>query len=206
METELLGPLACGFMTGAGTVFNVLQPKAGDSIAVFGMGAIGMAAVMTAKLIGCRNIIAVDVVDSRLTLAKELGATAVVNPKLTDDVAGEAMKAAGSGVDCAVEATGVESCVKGAYASTRIDGTVAMVGVSDHVDFETFFFDIYGKHTVSINMGLSNPKLFIPKMVEWYKQGLFTIDKLVKYYPLESINEAIEDSKSGKVVKPIIRF
>lgn len=203
---ELLGSLACGFMTGAGTVFNVLQPRTGDSIAVFGMGAIGMAAIMTARLMGCGKIIAVDVVDSRLELARELGATHTVNSRKTQSVPEEIMSITGTGTDCAVEASGVASCVKDAYASTRTDGTVAMVGVSHKVEFESFFFDIYGKRTVSINMGLSNPKLFIPIMVDWYKRGMFPIDRLVKYYPLDNINEAIEDSKSGAVVKPIIKF
>src|SRR6202167_2269836 len=76
---ELLGPLACSGQTGAGAVFNVMKPDLGDSLAVFGVGAVGLSALMAAKIAGCAPIIAVDIYDHRLALARELGATHVIN-------------------------------------------------------------------------------------------------------------------------------
>ena len=206
VSVELLGPLACGLMTGAGAVLNSLKPAPGSSIVVFGLGGIGMSALMAAKICGCTKIIAVDIVDSRLDTALELGATHVINSKKIADVPAEIKKITTYGADFAVECSGNEFCVKSAYASLDTDGVVAMVGVSNHVSFDTFFFDIYSKRTESINMGLAHPKLFIPQLVEWYKRGMFPIEKIVKFYSLDDINKAMEDSKSGDSIKPIIRF
>lgn len=83
-DLRKLGPLGCGFLTGFGTVVNSLKPETGSSIAIFGTGTVGLSALMTAKIEGCHPIIAVDIHDSRLELAKELGATHVINSKKED--------------------------------------------------------------------------------------------------------------------------
>lgn len=96
----------CGFQTGAGTVLNVLKPQPEDSIAIFGMGSVGLTALMAAKYLGIKQIIAVDVVDERLQLAKDLGATDAVNSKQTTDFVAEIQRIAGGGVDFCVDCAG----------------------------------------------------------------------------------------------------
>src|SRR5208282_1272532 len=100
---ELLGPLACSGQTGAGAVLNVLKPSPGDSFAVFGVGAVGLSALMAAKIAGCAPIVAVDVHEHRLALARELGATATIDHKDCGDVVGEIRRRSGGGVRYAVE-------------------------------------------------------------------------------------------------------
>jgi len=107
LDLRQLGPLGCGYVTGSGTVLNTLKPKPGDTIAVFGTGAVGLAAMMAGKISGCTKVIAVDIIDDRLTLAKELGATDVINSRNTDAV--EAIRALtnGRGVNFCVDTTGI---------------------------------------------------------------------------------------------------
>lgn len=206
VDLKLVGPMACGCMTGTGAVLNELKPAPGSSLVVFGLGAIGMGAVMAANICRCTTIIAVDVVDSRLDAALKCGATHVINSSKVDMVEEIMRLTGGQGADFAVEGSGATACVKAAYAATKTEATVAMVGVSHKVEFDGFFFDIYSKRTISINMGNAHPKLFIPKLIDWYKRGLFPMENIVKYYPLEEINQAIEDSKSGVTIKPVITF
>lgn len=205
-DVAMFGPLACGLMTGSGSVLNELKPVPGSSMIVFGAGAVGLSAVMAAKIAGCSTIICVDIVEDRLKLAMEVGATHTINSKDIKDVPAEVMKITGSGANYCVEATGNETCVKDAYNSMAADGSVTIVGVSEHVNFDNFFFSMFSKRTTGINMGQANPKLFIPKLINWYKQGLFPFDKFIKYYSLDDVNIAMADLADGKVIKAVIKF
>ncbi len=100
---DLVGPLACSGQTGAGAVLNSLKPLAGDAIAVFGIGAVGLSSLMAAKIAGCDPIIAVDIHDRRLALARELGATHTINHTGRNDVVAEIRNITGSGVRHAIE-------------------------------------------------------------------------------------------------------
>lgn len=206
VDLALLGPLGCGIQTGAGTVINHLQPKAGESIIIFGTGAVGLSAIMAAKAVGATPIIAIDIHDHRLKLAKELGATHIINsqqialaPAITEIV--------GKGASFAVETTGVPIVVKDAVASIKPLGKVAIVGFTGDVTFN-IQNDIMaeGKTLVGVIEGDSVPQTFIPKLIKLYKQGLFPFDRLIKFYPLSEINQAFADSASGKVIKPIVRM
>ena len=106
---DLLGPLACSGQTGAGAVFNVMKPKPRDSFAVFGAGAVGLSGLMAAKISGCDPIVAVDIHDHRLALARELGATHVINHAACGDVVGEICKITGVGARFSLETTAVPS-------------------------------------------------------------------------------------------------
>src|SRR5690606_15764442 len=127
VDLALLGPLGCGIQTGAGTVLNRLRPEFGASIAVYGCGAVGLSAIMAAKIAGCRHIFAVDVHDSRLELARELGATHTCNGKKVD-VVEEIRAASGGGTAYAVETTGAPPVVRQSLHALRPLGTVAIVG------------------------------------------------------------------------------
>lgn len=204
---ELLGPLGCGIQTGAGAVINALKVNPGASFAAFGGGAVGLSAVMAARVTGATTIIAVDVVPSRLELARELGATHTVNSRETDPVA-TVRKISGGGVEYALESSGRPQVLRQAIDALAIRGTCGIVGapaLGTEASFDVNGVMTTGKRILGIIEGDSIPDLFIPALVELYMQGRFPFDKLVKFYPLDRINEAAEDSEKGITIKPIIR-
>ena len=206
VDLALMGPLGCGVQTGAGTVLNRLKPEFGTSIAIYGCGAVGLSAVMAAKIIGCQQIFAIDVHDSRLALARELGATHILNGKQVD-VVKEIEDATGGGTHYAVESTGVPTVVRQCLHALRPLGQAAIVGVTPVMDIDVHN-DLMaeGKSMIGVIEGDSVPRVFIPKLVEFYKAGKFPIDKLVKFYSFDEINQAFEDSSNGVTVKPILRL
>ena len=205
---ELLGPLGCGIQTGAGAVMNALKVRPGSSFAAFGGGAVGLSAVMAARVAGATTIIAADVVPSRLALAKELGATHTVNSRETDPV--EAVrKITGGGADFTLESSGRPAVLRQAIDALAIKGVCGIVGapaLGTEASFDVNGVMTTGKRIIGIIEGDSVPDLFIPSLVELYQQGRFPFDKLVKFYPLDQINQAAEDSEKGVTIKPIVRL
>lgn len=205
---ELLGPLGCGIQTGAGAVMNGLKVLPGSSFAAFGGGAVGLSAVMAARVAGATTIIAADVVPSRLALAKELGATHTVNSRETDPV--EAVrKITGGGVDFSLESSGRPAVLRQAIDALAIKGVCGIVGapaLGTEASFDVNGVMTTGKRIIGIIEGDSVPDLFIPSLVELYAQGRFPFDRLVKFYSLDQINQAAEDSEKGITIKPIVRL
>ena len=205
---ELLGPLGCGIQTGAGAVMNALKVRPGSSFAAFGGGAVGLSAVMAARVAGATTIIAADVVPSRLALAKELGATHTVNSRETDPVEA-VLKITGGGADFTLESSGRPAVLRQAIDALAIKGVCGIVGapaLGTEASFDVNGVMTTGKRIIGIIEGDSVPDLFIPSLVELYQQGRFPFDKLVKFYPLDQINQAAEDSEKGITIKPIVRL
>jgi aryl-alcohol dehydrogenase len=205
---ELLGPLGCGIQTGAGAVMNALKVRPGSSFATFGGGAVGLSAVMAARVAGAATIITADVVPSRLALAKELGATHTINSKETDPI--EAVrKITGGGADFTLESSGRPAVLRQAIDALTIKGVCGIVGapaLGTEASFDVNGVMTTGKTILGIIEGDSVPDLFIPSLVELYQQGRFPFDKLVKFYTLDQINQAAEDSEKGVTIKPIVRL
>lgn len=205
---ELLGPLGCGLSTGAGAILNSLGVRAGDTVAVFGTGAVGSAAIMAAAATGATTIIAVDIHNSRLEMAKELGATHTINSK--DENPAEKIKELTSdGVQFALDTTGVVAVTRQAADSLAINGTVGLVGApapGAEATFEVGASLVRGWKFQTIIEGDAVPQDFIPRLVHLWRQGKFPVEKLVRTYPLEHINDAFADSASGEVIKPIVTF
>jgi len=204
VDLRLLGPLGCGIQTGAGTVLNYIHPKFGESIAVFGTGAVGLSAIMAAKIVGMDHIIAVDIFDKRLDLAKELGATEVINSK-NEDVEKKIREIIAKGVDYAIDTTGVSPVIKNAIHVLKPAGDCVLVGVGGEITLNVMG-DILleGKNLTSVLEGDSVPQIFIPQMVDYYKRGLFPFDKMIKFFDFDQINEAFAASKNGSVLKPVL--
>ncbi|QEY25426.1 NAD(P)-dependent alcohol dehydrogenase [Neisseria zalophi] len=205
---ELLGPLGCGIQTGAGTVMNALEVTPASSFAVWGAGSVGLSGLLGAKLLGASTIIAVDIVDSRLELAKELGATHVINSKKQDPV--EAIREiTGGGVKFALETTGIPAILtQGVNALGRL-GKIAVVGappMGTPAEFDVNDLLIYGKSIIGNVQARTTPKKFIADLVDLYLKGDFPFDKLVKYYDFKDINQAVADSHSGVTLKPILKI
>jgi aryl-alcohol dehydrogenase len=205
---ELLGPLGCGIQTGAGAVMNGLKVRPGSSFAAFGGGAVGLSAVMAARIAGATTIIAADVVPSRLALAKELGATHTVNSRESNPV--EAVrKITGGGADFTLESSGRPAVLRqaiDALANRGVCGIVGAPALGTEASFDVNGVMTAGKRIIGIIEGDSVPDLFIPSLVELYRQGRFPFDKLVKFYSLDQINQAAEDTEKGITIKPIVRI
>lgn len=210
VDVAMLGPLGCGLGTGAGAVLNVLKPAPGDSIAVFGCGSVGLSAIMAAKLSGCSTIIGVDIVPSRLSIAEELGATHTINGKETDSVSG-AIKdiTGGRGADRSLETTAIEKLINEALYSLRRGGSAGVVGsTGEKIIGIKLQYALMGesKRLIGIVQGDAIPKLFIPKLIKFYKDGVYPFDKLIRYFEFDAINEAFDASEKGDAIKPVIRY
>lgn len=205
-DLRKVGPLGCGYVTGSGTVLNTLKPKPGDTIAVFGTGAVGLAAMMAGRISGCIKVIAIDIVPERLELAKELGATHTINSKQEDAVAKIKELTGGYGVDWTVDTTGLPAVIKNAIAALAQGGTCAAIAVTPHLIELSTWNDLCvdDKKVVGVNMGDSIPQIDIPRLLEFYKLGWFDFDKTEKFYDFEEINQANADSVSGKTIKPVL--
>jgi aryl-alcohol dehydrogenase len=205
---ELLGPLACGIQTGAGSVITGLKVKPGESFVVFGSGAVGLSAVMGAQVCGAATIIAVDINPSRLDLATELGATHVINGR-EDDVVARIMEITGKGVHHALDTTGNIKVIQNAIDSLRPGGVCGILGASApgaELSIPVSPFMSFSKTLRGIVEGDCVPEVFIPQMIALYQQGRFPFDKLIRFYSLDQINQALEDSEKGITVKPVIRM
>lgn len=206
LPLELLGPLGCGVQTGAGTVFNALRPKAGSSIAVFGTGTVGLSAIMAARLAGCTRIIAVDVNENRLQLARELGATHAI-----DNSAGGALEATrtlthGRGLDYSIDTTAAAAVLRQAVDCLASPGVCAVVGMARlgaevALDVNTLLF---GRTVRGVIEGESVPSVMIPALIEFWRQGRFPFDRLIRKYPFSAINQAADDMHTGNTTKPVL--
>jgi aryl-alcohol dehydrogenase len=205
---ELLAPLGCGVMTGAGAVLNAFKLAPGKSLIVFGSGNVGLSAIMAAHASKAGAIVAVDLFESRLAMAKELGATHVINAR-EGNVEKAVRAAVPDGLDFALDTTARPDVIATAMACLGSRGTCGLLGASHPT--ETLSLNLidtmsYGKSVRGIIEGDATPATFIPKLIELYRQGLFPFDRLIKCYRFENINEAIHDSETGKVIKAVVRM
>ncbi len=204
---EILGPMGCGVMTGAGAVMISLQARPGSSIAVFGVGPVGMSAILAAVVCGCTTIIAVDVKPERLRAAKELGATHTVNAGEVDPVSA-ILDITQGGPEFSLECVGSPKVLRQAVDVLPRLGVCGLAGVVPPGTEVSLNMDLImnGRTVRGILGGDAIPDLFIPKLVELYHQGRFPYDKMITYYPFAEINRAVEDMEKGGVIKPVLRF
>jgi len=203
-ELALFAPLGCGIQAGAGTVLNELRPQPNESLVVFETGTVGLAAVMAARLVGAAPIVAVDIVASRLELARELGATFVIHG--TKEDVGARLREIAGGVDHAVETTGLSRSIDKAIRSLGPRGNVSLLGVSaGDADASPAASGPRQRVFYSI-AGDSDPQRFIPFLIRCHREGKFPFDRLIREYPASEVNKAVEDSLAGVAVKPVLRF
>lgn len=210
LDLKLYAPLGCGMQTGSGAIFNTLKPTADSTLAVFGCGAVGMAAILAAKFLGVQTIIAIDLVQSRLDLATELGASHTVvgsDKDVVDQIRSHTKW--NLGVTHAVEATGVLPVLKTAFESLASFGHLASIGnpgVGINPPFAINDMVNGGKTWSGILMGGGDPQTALPFLVDLHQQGRFPIEKMSKYYPFEDFSQAVHDMHDGTTIKPIIVF
>jgi aryl-alcohol dehydrogenase len=205
---ELLGPFACSGQTGAGAVLNSMRPRPGDSFAVFGVGAVGLSGLMAARIAGCDPIIAVDVHDDRLALARALGATHTINHRGREDVVAEIRKITGDGVRFSLETSAQPAVFREAVEALMAAGTCVLLGSArggTEVSFDMSFLQ-FGRVVRGVIQGESQPREFIPKLVDLLMKDKMPVDRMITFYPLVEINRAARESSQGTAIKPVLRM
>ncbi len=205
---ELLGPFACSGQTGAGAVLNSMQPRAGDAFAVFGVGAVGLSGLMAAKIAGCDPIIAIDLHDERLALARALGATHAINHAGRSDVVADIRKITGDGVRFSLETSAQPAVFREAVEALMPAGTCVLLGSArsgTEVSFDMPFLQ-FGRVVRGVIQGESHPQELIPKLVDLLMQGKMPVDRMMTFYPLAEINRAAQESSQGTTIKPVLRM
>jgi aryl-alcohol dehydrogenase len=199
-----LAPLGCGVITGAGGVIEALKVGFGDSIAVFGAGGVGLSAVMAARLVGAARIIAVDINPARLDLALELGATHAVAAGL--DVVEQIRAISGRGVNFSFNTTNVPSVHSQALECLAMNGTAGFVAAPRGEWAPQMFAMLAGGRQLrGILGGDANPRLFLPRLIDYWQQGCFPFDRLIKSYDFADIGRAFHDIEAGSVIKPVLK-
>ncbi|SHI16290.1 aryl-alcohol dehydrogenase [Sporobacter termitidis DSM 10068] len=207
-ELKALCSLGCGVQTGAGAVLNRMKPRPGSSIAVFGCGAVGLAGIMAAKIAGCSTIIAIHGSKGREE-ALAFGATHTINGRKEDTVARIKEITGGKGVNYALESSGQPPLAVSMLDSMAKEGLAVTVSVTANAEVPIKLEPQIMNPSVTFAgcvEGHSNPKVFIPELVKFYKEGKLPVDKMCKYYKFEEIEKAFEDSHTGGVLKPVIVF
>ena len=206
LPIEVLAALPCGVMTGAGAVINVLDIKEGDSVAVVGAGAVGLAAVMAAKVMGAQTIIAIDVHSGRLALSRRLGATHTIRAT-GQSVPAALLKVLPNGVRAVLDTTGRPSSWIDAVAYLQRGGDIAFVTTPEPVETYAFPpFPLFLKcgNLKSVLLGCADSHDLLPTLFDWYRKGLFPVDQLIRTYPMADIGVAHEDAARGETIKPVL--
>ena len=205
LPLHLVGSFGCGVQTGAGAVLNVLKPRPGSTVVVVGLGAVGLAAIASAVASGCSRVIAADLNPARFDAAKAFGATDLVDARngALPDLVRELVPA---GVDGAVEASGSAAALRPAFESTHGAGTTVLVGAAaPGTEYALEATSILsGRRLVGAIMGRSNPRVFIPELVEMYRRGQLPMETIVRTYPLVELDTAMVAAGSGEVIKPVV--
>jgi len=203
---ELLGPLACGVQTGAGAIMRALDVEPGRSVAVFGVGSVGLSAIMAAKLRGASPIVAVDVIPSRLAVARSLGATHLVDAR-TGDVAEAVREATGGGSRYALDTTGSPQAIRQAVDSLAVRGVCGTVGANapgTEVCLDLIHMMAHGRTFRGIVEGDVDPQTFIPELIDLHRAGRFPFDRIVTTFPFEEINQAFAAVEAGRTIKAVL--
>jgi S-(hydroxymethyl)glutathione dehydrogenase/alcohol dehydrogenase len=207
---EAAALISCGVTTGVGAVFNTAKVEAGSTVAVYGTGGVGLSVIQGARIAGARQIIAVDVLESKLATAKEMGATHVVDGSSRDAV--EAIHdLTGGGVDYSFEAIGLPKTAEQAILSIRKGGTATLIGVqpdNEQVTIPTSWINSQREWKLQrSSMGSNRFRVDMPKYIDLYLQGRLKLDEMVtRKGKLEDINDFFRAVHEGEVSRTVVTF
>lgn len=205
---EMMAAIPCGVQTGAGAVLNSMKVGVQDAFAVFGTGGVGLSAVMAGHLVGAAPLIAVDVIDERLNLALELGATHAINAK-EGDVVARIKDIAPRGINFSFDTTENEQAFNDAINCLAMGGECGFVTVPHHGDKFPFTPGGLFARTATLRgiiQGSALPNLFLPKLIALQQQGRFPYERLIKTYDFADINQAFKDAEAGRTIKPVLKM
>ncbi|AKQ66348.1 benzyl alcohol dehydrogenase [Myxococcus hansupus] len=204
---DILGPLGCGFQTGAGAILKAMKVPVGATVAVFGVGAVGLAAIMAAKVADAATVIAIDVNAERLELARALGATHVVNPREAGDVAAAIRRIEPRGLEFVLDTSGRKENLDAGVGALAPMGHFGFVAFNAHsgavVDASRL---TVGQTLQGIIQGDAVSALMLPELIGLYRSGRFPFDRLITFYDFTDINRAFDDVAAGRVIKAVLRI
>jgi S-(hydroxymethyl)glutathione dehydrogenase/alcohol dehydrogenase len=201
--------VGCGVLTGVGAALRTAGLEAGQTVAVFGCGGVGLSIVQGARIGGARQIIALDVFEAKLEMARRVGATHVVNSANEEPVKAVRALTGGAGVDHAFEAVGSSTLVRQAIESLAIRGTATIVGVlPPDAMIEFPWMAIRPECRVQTSrMGSNRFRIDIPRYLEFYRQGRLLLDEMVtRRGRLDDVNDAFRAMKAGEVARTVLTF
>ncbi|KAJ5390549.1 uncharacterized protein N7496_001617 [Penicillium cataractarum] len=208
-DLQMLAPIGCSVQTGAGAFTNIANVQQDHDVAVLGVGGVGMSAIMAAAIIGCKTIIAIDNVPSRLHVAKSLGATHAIDTSDSKvDLVAEVLKITdGRGVHVSLDTTGVQRLARQWWNFVRFQGKVLQVGLAKPGDqWNVSMADHMntGRQIIGCVQGDSIPQIYLRDLVSWYLDGKLPVDKMVRPYPIADWRQAVEDMQTGTTIKPVL--
>lgn len=208
MPLDKAALIGCGVTTGVGAVLNTAKVPAAASVAVFGCGGVGLSAIMGARIAGARMIIAVDAMENKLAMAKEFGATHVVDAS-SKDAAMSVIELTGGGVEYAFEAVGLKVTAEQAFRSLQPGGTATVIGmipVGQKVELDGWEF-LREKKIQGSTMGSNRFRVDMPRYIDLYMQGRLDLDRMVsRKGKLEDVNDAFRAMKAGEVARTVLEF
>jgi len=205
---EVAGLIGCGVMAGLGAAMNTGGVSRGDSVAVFGCGGVGDAAIAGSHLAGAHTIIAVDIDDRKLEIARNFGATHTVNSSIEDPIDAIRGLTGGNGVDVAIEAVGLPATYEQAFYSRDLAGTVVLVGVPNpEMKIELPMIEVFGRGGTlkSSWYGDCLPSRDFPMLIDLYLQGRLDLDRFVsETIALDEVEEAFHAMERGEVLRSVV--
>ncbi len=203
--------VGCGVLTGAGAAMNTASIRQGDTVAVIGCGGVGLNVIQGAHIAGAEEIIAVDMVESKLAMAKQFGATTTVNAGQGDAVSQVMDLTKQRGVDVAFEVIGLQKTIDQTITMTRRGGQAILVGVPPMdvmVTLPAFFGVVLMEKTIKgCWYGSSTVQRDVPKLLDLYQQGELKLDELIsRTITLDQVNEAFDAMKTGEVARSVIQY
>ncbi len=206
LDLTMAAPLGCGVQTGAGAMMNVLRPGTSSTVLILGLGCVGLAGVMAAKVAGARHIVGVDPIASRRHVAVRLGATLAVEP-CADLVHLVRDHTVGRGISHALDTTGMSGAIAQAFDTLGNLGQLVLVGLGmTDLPLDAAALMSGGKTIRGCIEGDARPHEFIPLLAQMYGDGALPLDLIVRHYPFEAINDAVHDMHAGETIKPVLVF
>ena len=205
---EVLALIGCGVTTGLGAALNTARVEPGSTVAVLGCGGVGLSVIQGARIGGAGRIIAIDTVETKLTLARELGATDVIDAS-GGNVVQKVIDLTDGGVDYSFEAIGTKATAEQAFEMLKPGATATIMGMIPQgtkieLDGPSFLRE---KRIQGSSMGSNRFRIDMPRYIEFYRQGRLKLDEMVSQrLRLDQINKAFDDMAQGKVARSVIVF
>lgn len=210
LAPEIAALFGCAVLTGVGAVVNTARVQPGSSVAVFGLGGVGLAALLGARAAGAATIVAIDLQPAKLELAKSLGATHLVNAATSADVVAEIREATSGGADYCFESVGNERVLQQAYAATARGGMTVTMGLphpSKQFTISAVSLTVEERTVKGSYMGSCVPSRDLPRFVAMYDAGLLPVDRLLTHrLKLDEINEGFDVLARGEAVRQVVLF
>ncbi len=205
---DVVSLVGCGVMTGVGAAINTAGIRPGTSVVVYGAGGVGISAIQGARIAGAAEIVAVDMVDSKLEMAKKFGATHAVKPEDLEGVKQEVTR--GEGFDYALECIGLSATIRGSFDSVRRGGTAVIVGVgkmTDMVQFSAFELFFNEKNLKGSMYGSANVRTDFDRLLRLWRQGKLDLEGMIsRRIKVDDVNDAFRAMQAGEVIRSVIQF